>query len=81
VRLSKEFLVKLKFAGRPAYRIGFEAGLTPNALYKLTAGITPIKENDSRVLAVAKILGLDASECFEREEEVTRLEPASAEGR
>lgn len=67
MRLSREFLIKLKFDGRPAYRIAQAAGISPNVLYKLTAGISPISEDDSRVLAVAKVIGVPDSECFESE--------------
>ncbi len=65
VRVSREFKVRLKLAGRPAYEIANQAGVNPTTLSKLINGIAPIKPNDERILRVAEFLGLKKEEIFE----------------
>jgi len=49
----------------PAYRLAQMARINPNELYKLMSGISQIKPGDPRIIAVGKILGLSAEDCFE----------------
>lgn len=66
--LSKTFIETLKKTGWPYYQLAWDAGLTPNQLYKFTSGIDRPKPGDKRVIKVAKILGLKREECFEEVE-------------
>ncbi len=65
VRVSREFRVRLKLAGRPAYEIANQAGVNPTTLSKLLNGIAPLKPDDARILRVAEFLGLEKGEVFE----------------
>lgn len=64
LKLSKQFLIQLKFNRLPAYRIAQNAGVNPNTLSRLINGIEPVKSKDPRIIAVGEIIGLSASECF-----------------
>jgi hypothetical protein len=64
-RVSHQFIAAVKFAGRPAYKIALEADLSPSMLSKLMTGAEPVRPNDRRILAVARVLGLAADQCFE----------------
>ena len=48
----------------PAYRIAQEAGLHHSTLSRLLCGIEKVQPNDPRVVAVGKVLGIPAEECF-----------------
>ena len=63
-QISREFKATLKLHDLPAYRIAQLAGLNPVILSKLINGIEPVKPNDERVLAVARVLKLKAEDCF-----------------
>ncbi len=64
--LSRKFIIAVKLNEKPAYKIAHAAGLTPVRLSQLMNGITRIKPNDKRILAVAKVLGLRPEECFKK---------------
>ena len=65
--LSKRFKIEIKLNEKPAYRLAQMAGINPNYLYKLMAGICRPKPNDKRIVKVGKILGLRPNECFQGE--------------
>ena len=65
IRVSKEFIAKLKVHELPAYRIAQQAELDPVVLSQLINGIIRTKPNDKGILAVGKVLGVAPSECFE----------------
>ena len=69
MRLSREFVIAVKLNDLPAYRIAQKAEIHPNVLSKLLNGAERIKPADERVLAVARVLNLDADRCFETEGE------------
>ena len=64
MQLSKKFLVSLKLNQQPAYRIAQKAGVDPSMLSKLISGIVQVKQDDTRVMRVGKVLGLEPEECF-----------------
>lgn len=66
---SKEFLVRLKLNSVPMYRICQQAGIDHTTISRLINGITPIRENDRRIIAVGAVIGLMPVECFEFEKE------------
>ena len=65
VKPSEQFVIRLKLHDLPAYRIAQATGVNPNTLSRLINGIEPTKPQDSRILAVGRFLGLQASECFD----------------
>lgn len=67
VKVSQKFFEAVKLADRPAYKIAWEAGLHPVILSKILHGYDKLWPNDRRVIAVARVLGLQPQECFEME--------------
>jgi transcriptional regulator with XRE-family HTH domain len=65
VRVSREFKARLKLADQPAYKIANRAGVNPTTLSKLINGIELVKPGDERIILVAEVLGLSATEAFE----------------
>lgn len=65
IKISRQFLIRLKLHELPAYRIAQQAGVNQNTLSRLINGIDPIKPRDERIIAVGKIIGLRPAECFE----------------
>ncbi len=65
VKISRRFIEAVKLADQPAYRIAQQAGVDSATLSKLLHGNGKVWPKDRRVLAVAAVLGLDPSECFE----------------
>lgn len=64
--ISKKLLHAVKLSEKKAYRIAHEAGLHPSTLSSLLNGIEKAKPNDKRVIAVGRVLGFSADECFEK---------------
>lgn len=64
MRISNRLRNEIKL-NAPAYRIALKAGIHHSTLSKLMCGIEIIKPNDQRVIAVGKVLGVPAEECFE----------------
>ena len=62
--LSEYFFKALKDVGKPYYWIAWEAGLTPNQLYKITSRIDRPDSNDPRVIALCKYLGISIDDAF-----------------
>ena len=67
VRVSRRLVAALKLAEVPAYRIAQRAGFHPAVLSRLIHGAEPVRENDPRILRVAKLLKVPAGEAFERD--------------
>jgi len=68
MKVSKKFIEAVKLADHPAYKIAWEAGLHPVVLSKILHGYDRLWPNDRRVIAVAKVLGLQPEECFQEDE-------------
>jgi hypothetical protein len=64
IRVSEQFVEALRLSGEPNYRTARKAGLHPSTLSQLVLGISNIQNNDSRVIAIGRVLGLQPSECF-----------------
>jgi hypothetical protein len=62
--VSKEFKIAVRMADKPAWKIAREAGIHPVTLSRLVTGYLQPKPGDSRVLAVARVLGLPLERCF-----------------
>jgi hypothetical protein len=65
LKVSRIFLTQLKLNEQPAYRVAQMAGIDPVVLSKLINGMLPLRPHDERIVAVGRILGLAAVECFE----------------
>ncbi len=63
--VSRRFVEAIKLAPMRSYKIAQAAGLHPSTLSRILNGIDLVRPNDRRVIAVAKILGLDPRECFD----------------
>ena len=62
--ISNTLKGKVKLYNIPAYKLAQKAGVDPVVLSKLMNGIIQPKANDPRILAIAKIIGLNPDECF-----------------
>ncbi len=65
VVVSQKFKVAVKLGDRPAYRYAQAAGMDSTLLSKILNGIVPTRKNDSRVIAVGRVLGLQPEKCFQ----------------
>ena len=70
MRISREFLIRLKLNRKPAYRICQQAGVNPNWLSRVINGIEELRPYDQRIIAVGKILGLAPEQCLEKGNEL-----------
>jgi len=67
MRPSLLLINSVKLSKKRAYEIAIKAGLHPSTLSRLVNGIDKIKPDDPRIIAVGKILGIPAEDCFEEE--------------
>jgi hypothetical protein len=65
--VSQKFLRCIRTTGKPIYQLAHQAGVRPGCLYKITSGIDRPKFGDKRVVKVGGVLGLEPSECFDKE--------------
>lgn len=66
-RLSKAFFDTLANIGKPYHKVAWEAGLTPNQIYRLTSGIDRPGPGDPRIQKLCAYLGLSVEDAFEPE--------------
>jgi transcriptional regulator with XRE-family HTH domain len=66
--ISQAFKDAIRQSPLKSYEIAHKAGLHQSTLSKIVCGIDLVREGDERVLRVAKVLGLEAEDCFEGEE-------------
>ncbi|MGD0819563.1 MAG: hypothetical protein ABSA71_02350 [Desulfomonilia bacterium] len=62
--LSQKFFQKLRTTGKPLHEIAWACGLSPNRLYKITAGIDHPGPDDPRVKALCDYIGMTIEEAF-----------------
>ncbi len=69
VKISRKFIEAVKLAEIRQYKICQKArpSLHPTVLSRLMNGIEKVKDNDARVVAIGRVLGLKPNECFEPE--------------
>ena len=67
MKLSEKFIHAVKLAEIRQYKICQKARppLHPSVLSRLMNGIEKVRDNDARVIAVGRVLGLNPHECFE----------------
>lgn len=63
-QISNELLRAIRENPLPRFQLAALAGLHPSTLYRLLHGCTAIKDGDARVLAIARILGVDKRKAF-----------------
>lgn len=62
--LSKTFLERIE-RHRPFHKLAWASGLSPNQLYKITAGIDRPGPDDPRIKRLAEHFGMNLADCFE----------------
>jgi len=62
--VSEKLKMALKTSPYKAYEIAHDAKIHPSTLSKIICGIEKIKENDHRVIAVGRVLGIQPADCF-----------------
>lgn len=70
-RVSRKFVEAIRNAEEPQYAISWRGGVDPTVLSALVRGAKRVYPADERVIAVGKVLGLAASDCFETDQEVS----------
>jgi hypothetical protein len=72
MRPSRELIIAVKLADRPAWKIALEADVNPTVISRLITGAIRPKPNDPRLLRVGKVLGLLPEKIFEPCPEVAK---------
>ena len=62
---SRKLTAAIKLSETPQYRIAIAAGVHPDSLSKLINGAVRVHDNHPRIIAVGKVLGIPAEECFD----------------
>ncbi len=65
MNVSERLWVAIKTARRPAYKIAQQAGVHPSWLSKAINGIETVRPSDPRIIAIGRIVGVPAGECFD----------------
>ncbi len=65
MKVSERLWAAIKTSRQPAYRIAQEVGVHPSWLSKAVNGIERVKPGDPRIIAVGRIVGVPAGECFD----------------
>jgi len=63
--VSDKLKAAVKLSNFPSYEIAHQANLDPSTLSKLICVIAKIKDQDRRVIAVGRVLGIPPDECFQ----------------
>jgi hypothetical protein len=66
--ISTKLRNKAKLSDKKHYQLAHEANLHPSTFSRILCGIERIKPNDPRVIAIGKVLGISANECFQEDE-------------
>jgi len=67
--IRKPLKEAINLSSIPAYRIAQRSGMNPSTLSKIVCGISNVKNGDSRIIKVGKILGIKAEDCFQNNDE------------
>lgn len=81
MRVSRPLRAAIKLSEHRAYQIAHRARVHPNVLSALINGIIPVRENDPRVLRIARVLGIPPDRAFEdvREDSEVTAQKGGAE--
>ena len=64
--VSQKLRHAVKLSDKKSYEIAHKAGLHPSTLSRVICGIEKVKPGDPRVIAIGRVLGFSANECFEK---------------
>ena len=62
-------LITARTRGRRQYEIARRARLHPSTVSALVHNAIPVHPNDRRVIAIGRVLGLKAADCFDQQGE------------
>jgi hypothetical protein len=65
VRISSRLIAAVKLHRERQYRLTMRARLHPTTLSRLLNGAEKPRPDDKRVIALAKVVGVPVSDCFE----------------
>ena len=68
MRASQKFINAVRLSEVQNYRLAMNCNIDPPLLSKFIHHGVKIKSNDPRVIAIGKLLGLSADECFDQEQ-------------
>jgi transcriptional regulator with XRE-family HTH domain len=68
--ISRKLREAIKLSELKAYEIAHEAGVHPTTLSRILNGIEEVKPGDTRVIRIAKVVGLKPQDCFENDKAV-----------
>ncbi len=63
--ISMKLLHTVKLSNFKAYEIAHMANIHPSTLSKIICGIDKVNPHDPRVIAIGRVLGIPANECFQ----------------
>jgi len=63
--LTQAFLAKIRNSGLPMHKLAWEAGITPNQLYKITSGVDRPGAEDPRIVKLCTYLQMPIQDAFE----------------
>jgi hypothetical protein len=63
--VSKKLVNAVKLSEKRGYVIAQEAGLHPSMLSQIINNYIAVRDNDARVVAIGKVVGVAPSDCFE----------------
>lgn len=64
-KISNKLKNAVKLSTLNQYTIAHDAGMSQSMISQLMNGIVIPQDNDERVIAVGKVLGLESEDCFE----------------
>jgi hypothetical protein len=71
-KISERFLQALRDTGKPLHKVAWEAKLTPNQVYRITAGVDRPGEDDPRINSLCEYLKIPVSYAFEDDPKETQ---------
>ncbi len=69
--VSRKFIETIKLFPVRQYKVAQAAGVNPTTLSQIINGSLRVRPGDERVIAVGRIVGLKATECFDFEQPAT----------
>lgn len=63
--VSQKLRDAVRISEKKGYVIAQEAKMHPSMLSQIINGILNVKPGDERVIAIGKVVGVDAEDCFE----------------
>ena len=66
IHVSQLWRNTVKLSNKRHYQIAHEAGVHPSTLSRILNGIDLLKPQDTRVIAVGRVLGIPRDKCFEK---------------